>query len=119
MPRLFDTLNRGMMYQTLDEARHRYERLSEEQRASACIQCRECESKWHFKANVRSRSLSASEWCTWMRFWDRGWISMRALPIYDVQSYQRRQCVVVNNSLSLTSIFDVLCNFQLQLELTN
>ena len=55
IPRLFDGLNRGMMYQTLDDSRRRYERLSEEQRASACIQCHECESKC-------PQSIPISEW---------------------------------------------------------
>ena len=55
IPRLFDDLNRGMMYQTLEEARHRYGRLSEDQRASACIQCRECESKC-------PQTIPISEW---------------------------------------------------------
>lgn len=55
IPRLFDTLNRGVMYGTLDEARGRYERMSEEQRASACIACRECEEKC-------PQSIPISEW---------------------------------------------------------
>jgi uncharacterized protein len=55
IPRLFDTLNRGAMYGTLDEARRRYERMSEEQRAAACIACRECEEKC-------PQSIPISEW---------------------------------------------------------
>ena len=55
IPRLFDGLNRGMMYQTMVEARRRYARLSPEQQASACIQCRECESKC-------PQSIPISEW---------------------------------------------------------
>ena len=55
IPRLFDGLNRGMMYQTMDDARRRYLRLSEDQRASACIQCRECESKC-------PQSIPISDW---------------------------------------------------------
>ncbi|TFG72666.1 MAG: aldo/keto reductase [Anaerolineales bacterium] len=55
IPRLFDTLNRGVMFNKLDEARERYARLSPEQRASACIQCRECESKC-------PQSIPISEW---------------------------------------------------------
>ena len=55
IPRLFDGLNRGMMYQTMEEARHRYARLSPEQQAFACIQCRECESKC-------PQSIPISEW---------------------------------------------------------
>jgi len=55
IPRLFDTLNRGAMYNKLDEARHRYARMSVEQKASACIKCRECESKC-------PQSIPISEW---------------------------------------------------------
>lgn len=45
IPNLFDILNRGTMYNKLDEARHRYAQPSVEEQASACIQCRECEDK--------------------------------------------------------------------------
>jgi predicted aldo/keto reductase-like oxidoreductase len=55
IPRLFDGLNRGIMYQTMDEARHRYARMSPEEQANACIQCRECESKC-------PQSITISEW---------------------------------------------------------
>jgi predicted aldo/keto reductase-like oxidoreductase len=55
IPRLFDTLNRGAMYNKLDMARGRYGRLSSVQRASACIQCKECESKC-------PQSIPISEW---------------------------------------------------------
>jgi hypothetical protein len=45
IPRLFDNLNRGVMYSKLEEARQRYQRMDAEQRAEACIQCQECEEK--------------------------------------------------------------------------
>ncbi|MBN1579097.1 MAG: aldo/keto reductase [Anaerolineae bacterium] len=43
IPRNFATFNNGVMYNAFDEARHRYGRQPEEERASACIQCRQCE----------------------------------------------------------------------------
>ncbi len=55
IPRLFDILNRGVMYNKLEEARERYMRLDEEKRAEACIQCRECEEKC-------PQSIPISEW---------------------------------------------------------
>jgi len=55
IPRLFDGFNRGAMYDKMQEARERYLRLSEEQRASACIACRECEAKC-------PQSIPISEW---------------------------------------------------------
>jgi predicted aldo/keto reductase-like oxidoreductase len=33
------------MYGTMDEARRRYARRDEDSRASACIQCRQCEEE--------------------------------------------------------------------------
>lgn len=46
IPRNFETLNGGVMYDKLDSARDSYTRfIPEAERASACIQCRECESK--------------------------------------------------------------------------
>lgn len=45
IPRNFSDLNRGVMYNCLDEARRQYARMKEDERASACIQCRECEDK--------------------------------------------------------------------------
>jgi len=45
IPRLFDMLNTGTMYNELDQARERYGRLSDEEKAAACVQCRECEEK--------------------------------------------------------------------------
>ena len=55
IPGLFETLNRGIMYDTLDEARRRYERMSAEQKAAACVSCRECEEKC-------PQSIPISEW---------------------------------------------------------
>ena len=45
IPRNFSTLNTGVTYNTMEDARRRYERMDEGERASACIQCRECEEK--------------------------------------------------------------------------
>jgi predicted aldo/keto reductase-like oxidoreductase len=45
IPRNFSTFNTGVMYNTFEDARRRYLRMPEEARASACIQCRECEDK--------------------------------------------------------------------------
>jgi predicted aldo/keto reductase-like oxidoreductase len=45
IPRNFATLNNGVMYNALEEARRRYERTDIAIRASACIQCQECEPK--------------------------------------------------------------------------
>ncbi len=55
IPRLFDTLNRGVMYNKIEEARERYERMDEAQRAAACIACHECEEKC-------PQSIPISEW---------------------------------------------------------
>ena len=55
IPNLFDILNRGAMYNKLDEARRRYARLSAEEQAAACIQCRQCEDKC-------PQSIPISEW---------------------------------------------------------
>ena len=55
IPNLFDILNRATMYNKFDEARRRYERMSDEEKASACIQCRECEDKC-------PQSIPISEW---------------------------------------------------------
>jgi len=44
IPRSFAIFNEGRMYNQIDGARAAYERwLPEDQRASACIQCRQCE----------------------------------------------------------------------------
>jgi predicted aldo/keto reductase-like oxidoreductase len=45
IPRNFAVYNEGMMYDKPDAARGGYKWISEEARASACIQCRECEDK--------------------------------------------------------------------------
>ena len=45
IPRNFATFNTGVMYNAFEDARRRYLRMPEEARASACIQCRECEDK--------------------------------------------------------------------------
>ena len=46
IPRNFDIYNEGMMYDKPEHAREEYNSwLSEDQRASECIQCRECEEK--------------------------------------------------------------------------
>jgi len=45
IPRNFGLLNQGVMYNTLSNMRERYARMPEDQRASACIGCRECEDK--------------------------------------------------------------------------
>lgn len=55
IPRLFDILNRGVMYNKLDEARERYQRMDEEKRAAACIACHQCEEKC-------PQSIPISEW---------------------------------------------------------
>ena len=55
IPNLFDILNRGAMYNKFDEVRRRYARMSAEEKANACIQCRECEDKC-------PQSIPISEW---------------------------------------------------------
>jgi predicted aldo/keto reductase-like oxidoreductase len=45
IPRNFAALNNGVMYNAFEDARRRYLRAPEDGRASACIQCRECEPK--------------------------------------------------------------------------
>jgi predicted aldo/keto reductase-like oxidoreductase len=45
IPRNFSVYNQGHMYNIPDQAREWYEGMSEQNRASACIQCRECEEK--------------------------------------------------------------------------
>jgi predicted aldo/keto reductase-like oxidoreductase len=45
IPRNFATFNTGVMYNSFDNARRGYSRMTEDIRASACIQCRECEDK--------------------------------------------------------------------------
>ena len=56
IPRNFDIYNQGMMYNQPEQARTVYNRrLAEEARASACIQCQECEEKC-------PQSILISEW---------------------------------------------------------
>ena len=55
IPRNFAMFNNGVMYNAFAEARHRYERMPEESRASACIQCRECE-------DLCPQDIPISEW---------------------------------------------------------
>jgi len=56
IPRNFDVYNQGTMYYDKpDWARSTYGRIPEEKRASACIQCRECEPKC-------PQSILISEW---------------------------------------------------------
>ena len=55
IPRNFEIYNEGVMYDKPDQARQSYKWLSEDKRASACIQCRECEEKC-------PQSIPISEW---------------------------------------------------------
>lgn len=57
IPRVFATFNNGVMYNAFDEARHRYVRMSEESRASACIACQQCE-------DLCPQDIPISEWMT-------------------------------------------------------
>jgi predicted aldo/keto reductase-like oxidoreductase len=45
IPRNFSVYNQGPMYNIPEQAREWYGHIAEENRASACIQCRECEEK--------------------------------------------------------------------------
>jgi len=45
IPRNFNILNEGVMYNRIEQARRGYQRVEEAARASACIACRECEEK--------------------------------------------------------------------------
>jgi predicted aldo/keto reductase-like oxidoreductase len=46
IPRNFEVYNQGVMYEKPEQARHTYNNfVDEENRASACIQCRECEEQ--------------------------------------------------------------------------
>jgi len=56
IPRNFEIYNEGVMYDKPDHARKAYDPwLSEDERASACIQCRECEE-------LCPQSILISEW---------------------------------------------------------
>jgi len=43
IPRLFELFNRGKAYNSVEQARFRYEQVPEEARANACQKCHECE----------------------------------------------------------------------------
>ena len=45
IPRIFAIYNEGVVYEEMDRARERYNRLPEGERASECIACRVCETK--------------------------------------------------------------------------
>jgi predicted aldo/keto reductase-like oxidoreductase len=45
IPANFRLLNEGVMYNVLEQRRRHYAGMPESQRASACIACRECETK--------------------------------------------------------------------------
>ena len=55
IPNNFRWFNSGVMYNRMGEARGRYARMEEDQRASACIQCRQCEE-------LCPQSILISEW---------------------------------------------------------
>jgi predicted aldo/keto reductase-like oxidoreductase len=55
IPRNLETYNHGAMYDKPDHARQAYTWIPEEARASACIQCRECEE-------LCPQSILVSEW---------------------------------------------------------
>ncbi len=55
IPRLFEIFNSGRIYNKLAEARRHYARLSPEEQASACTQCRQCEERC-------PQSIPISEW---------------------------------------------------------
>ena len=55
IPRNLEVYNEGVMYDKPDQARQAYPWLPEEERASACIQCRECEE-------LCPQSIPISEW---------------------------------------------------------
>jgi predicted aldo/keto reductase-like oxidoreductase len=55
IPRNFATFNNGVMYNAFADARRRYGRMPEEARASACIQCRQCE-------DLCPQDILISEW---------------------------------------------------------
>jgi uncharacterized protein len=55
IPRNFDVYNQGVMYANHDAAQGGYNWIPEDARASACIQCRECEDKC-------PQSIRISEW---------------------------------------------------------
>jgi len=55
IPRNFEIFNEGVMYNRIEDARRMYERLPEEERASACVQCLQCEE-------LCPQQIPISEW---------------------------------------------------------
>ena len=55
IPRNFAAFNTAVMYNSFGRPRRRYQRMPEDARASACIQCRECE-------DLCPQSILISEW---------------------------------------------------------
>jgi len=55
IPRNLEIYNEGVMYDKPDSARQAYTRLSEDERANVCTQCRECEA-------LCPQSIPVSEW---------------------------------------------------------
>jgi predicted aldo/keto reductase-like oxidoreductase len=55
IPRNFEIFNEGRMYDQIGTAREQYAHLAEEKRASACIQCRQCEE-------LCPQQIPISEW---------------------------------------------------------
>jgi hypothetical protein len=55
IPRLLGMFNQSVMYNALEDMRERYERMSDEEKAAACVQCRECEE-------ACPQRISVSEW---------------------------------------------------------
>jgi hypothetical protein len=55
IPGNFSIFNNGVMYNAIEEARRRYSRKAEDERASACIQCQQCE-------DLCPQDIPISEW---------------------------------------------------------
>lgn len=55
IPRNFEIFNEGVMYNRIEDARRMYEGLPEEEQASACVQCRQCEE-------LCPQQIPISEW---------------------------------------------------------
>ncbi len=55
IPGVFAILNRGVMYDSMDQPRRNYQDMPEEQRASSCVQCRACEP-------LCPQNIPISEW---------------------------------------------------------
>ena len=55
IPRNFGIFNEGRMYNRLEDARRMYKQLPEENRASACVQCQQCEE-------LCPQQIAISEW---------------------------------------------------------